>query len=207
MREAVDGGDRGERVAPDEVVAVVEVLEDGGHERLEHLGLGEAAEEAEGDAADVLVGVVEVVAEVLADEDHLREAPAGGVALVDDLEVEEEQLLDGVVLGGEDVADDGDEEGGEGLAVEEEHDGALHGVHLGGHVAALEIRLDLAGHGGGALVEVDQQRARLLHGAGSGHAARRRRRRRRLDLGSGGGGGVGSGSEGWVEGVVGRMED
>jgi hypothetical protein len=38
----------------------------------------------------------------------------------------------------------------------------------------LEIRLDLVGHGGGALVEVDQQRARLVHGAVSYVHPRRR---------------------------------
>jgi hypothetical protein len=53
-------------VSADEVVAVVEVVEDGGHERLEHLRLGEAVEEEQRDAADVLVGVLQVVVEVLA---------------------------------------------------------------------------------------------------------------------------------------------
>jgi hypothetical protein len=65
--------------------------------------------------------------EVLADEDHLREdssgASAGGVALVDGFEVEEQQLLDGVVVAGLHVADHGDDEVGEQLAVEEERDG------------------------------------------------------------------------------------
>lgn len=38
---------------------------------------------------------VEVVAEILVDEDNLREGIArGGVTLVDDMEVEEELLLD-----------------------------------------------------------------------------------------------------------------
>jgi len=50
---------------------MLEVGKHGRHERLEHLGLGEPAEEAQGDAADVLVGALEVVAKVLADEDHL----------------------------------------------------------------------------------------------------------------------------------------
>jgi len=160
---AVDGGDGGECVAAHEVVAVVEVGEDGGDERLEQLGLGEAAEEAQRDAADVLVGALEVVAEVLADEEHLREDLArGGVALVDGLEVEEEELLDGVVVAGLDVADEGDEEVREGLAVEEERDGAAHGLGLGGAVAGLELRLDLARHCRRALVEVHQEGARLL---------------------------------------------
>uniref|UniRef100_A0A0E0KZW5 Uncharacterized protein n=1 Tax=Oryza punctata TaxID=4537 RepID=A0A0E0KZW5_ORYPU len=118
VREVVDGGDRGEQVPADEVVAVVKVGDDGRDERLEQLGLVEVAKEAERDTVDVLVGMLQVVAEVLADEDHLWEDLAGGsVALVDDLEVEEE-LLVGVVLGGEDIADDDDEEVGERLTAE-----------------------------------------------------------------------------------------
>jgi hypothetical protein len=93
------------------VVSVLEVGEDGGDERLEQLGLGEPAEEPQRDAADVLVRALQVVAEILADEDHLREdLSRGSVALVDGLEVEEEQLLDSVVVAGLHVADDGDEE-------------------------------------------------------------------------------------------------
>ena len=107
-----------------------EVGENGGNERLDDLGLVESAEESEGDAADVLVGMLEVVAEILADEDHLREDLAARIGLVDDLEIEEEELLDGVVLGGENVADDGDEELRNGLAVQEDHDGLLKRVDL-----------------------------------------------------------------------------
>lgn len=118
-------------------MAVLQILDNRRDQWLDDLDLVEAAEEPERDAADVLVGVLEVVAEVLADEDHLGEDLAAGVGLVDDLEVEEEELLDGVVLAGEDVADDGDEELGNGLAVEEEHDGLLEGVDLEGDVVAL----------------------------------------------------------------------
>lgn len=48
-------------------MAVLEVGEDGWDERLDDLRLIEAAEEAESDTADVLIGVLKVVAEVLAD--------------------------------------------------------------------------------------------------------------------------------------------
>ena len=130
MGEPVDGHDGEHGVPAHEWVAVLEVGEDGRDERLNDLGLVEAAEEAERDAADVLIGVLEIVAEILADEDHLREDLAAGVSLLDDLEVEEEELLNGVVLGGEYVADDGDEELGDGLAVEQEHDGLLQGFAL-----------------------------------------------------------------------------
>ena len=62
-----------------------------------------------------------------------------------------------MVLGGEHVADDGDEELRERLAVEEEGDGAAHGVGLGGAIAGLELRLDLIRHRRRALVEVHQE--------------------------------------------------
>ena len=65
-RELVDRRYHGEGVPPDEVVHVL-----GWHGRLEHLGLGERTEKPQGDTADVLVGALEVVAKVLADEDHL----------------------------------------------------------------------------------------------------------------------------------------
>jgi len=74
----------------------------------------------------------------------------GGVALVDGLEVEEEEQLppDGVVVAGLHVADDGDEEVREWLAVEDQRDGAPHRVRLGvgGTVAGLDLRFDLARH-------------------------------------------------------------
>lgn len=140
-----------------------EVGENGGNERLDDLGLVESAEESEGDAADVLVGMLEVVAEILADEDHLREDLAARISLVDDLEVEEEELLDGVVLGGENVADDGDEELRNGLAVQEDHDGLLKRVDLRSDVVSFQGLLDLVRQRRRALVEVDHQSARLLH--------------------------------------------
>lgn len=161
--EPIQGHDREDRIAADEGVAVLQILDDRRDQGLDDLDLVEAAEEAEGDAADVLVGVLEVVAEVLADEDHLREDLAAGVGLVDDLEVQEEELLDGVVLAGEDVADDGDEELRDGLAVEEEHDGLLEGVHLERHVVPLQRLLDLVRQRRRPLVEVDQEGARFLH--------------------------------------------
>ncbi|RXH92852.1 hypothetical protein DVH24_011876 [Malus domestica] len=52
--------------------------------------------------------------------DYLRQDFPLGIGLVDDLEVEEEELLEGVVLGREDVADD---EVRDGVAIEEEQDG------------------------------------------------------------------------------------
>jgi hypothetical protein len=73
-----------------------------------------------------------------------------------------------VVVAGLDVADDGDEEVRERLAIEEERDGAAHGVGLGGAVAGLEVRLDLVRHRRRALVEVHQHGARPLGGSHGG---------------------------------------
>lgn len=136
-------------------MAVLEVGENGRNERLDDLGLVEAAEEAESDAADVLVGVLEVVAEVLADEDHLREHLAARIGLVDDLEVEEEELLHRVILGGEHVADDGDEELRNRLAVEEEHYCLLQRVDLRCDVVSFQRLLDLVRQRRRSLVEVN----------------------------------------------------
>lgn len=85
-RQAEDHRDCGERVLADERVRVLEIGDDGGHNRLEQLRLAEPAEEPQRDAANVFVGVLEVVAEVVGDEDHLRDDLAGGlVPLVHDL--------------------------------------------------------------------------------------------------------------------------
>ncbi len=66
--------------------------------------------------------MLEIVAEVLANEDHFREDLAARIGLVDDLEIEEEEFLDGVIFGRENVANDCDEELRNGFAIEEEHD-------------------------------------------------------------------------------------
>lgn len=68
-----------------------------------------------------------------------------------------------MVLGGEDVADDGDEELWNGFAVEEEHDGLLQCLDLRRDVVGLQRLLDLVGQRRRALVEVDNQSAGLLH--------------------------------------------
>ena len=68
-----------------------------------------------------------------------------------------------MVLGGENVANDGDEELWNGFAVEEEHDRLLERIDLRRHVVCLERLLDLVGQRRRALVEMDNQSAGLLH--------------------------------------------
>lgn len=64
-------------------MAVLEIRQDRGQKRLDDLGLVEAAEEPERDAAYELVGVLEVVAEVLANEDHFWEYFSLGIGFLD----------------------------------------------------------------------------------------------------------------------------
>lgn len=71
--------------------------------------------------------------------------------------------MDRVVLGGKDVADDGDKELGKGFAIKEKHDSLLHGVDLGEDVVSFECQLDLVGQGWAALVKVDEESRRPLH--------------------------------------------
>jgi hypothetical protein len=54
---------------------MLQVGQDAGHQRLQDLLLADAGEEAQGDPPDVLIGVLQVVPEVLANQD-LR--PGGG---------------------------------------------------------------------------------------------------------------------------------
>ena len=140
-------------------MAVLEVGQDRRQKRLDDLGLVEAAEEPERDAAYELVGVLEVVAEVLANEDHFWEYFSLGIGFLDELEVEQEEFLDGVVLRREDVADDGDEELRDGLAVEQEHDRLLEGFDFGFDVVSFQGFLDLVGQCWGCFVEVDEESA------------------------------------------------
>ncbi len=76
LGQLVDGVDGSHRVLAHVRVPVLQVGQDGGHQRLQDLLLADAAQEAQRDAADVLVGVLQVVAQVLADED-LQGAGAG----------------------------------------------------------------------------------------------------------------------------------
>lgn len=107
---------------------------------------------AENEAANVVVGVTEIVAEFVGDEDQLwREGLEFGPRNVHDdgLQVEKEKLLESVVLGGEDVAYDGDQEmirnNIKGLAatIEEKHHCLLHSLNLRLHVASFQGLFDL----------------------------------------------------------------
>lgn len=124
-------------------MAVFEVGENGRNERLNDLRLVESTQESEGYTSDVLVRVLEIVAEVLADEDHLRENLTARIGFVDYLEVEKEKLLDRVVLRRKNVPDYCDEELRNCFTVQEEHDGFLQSIDLQNHVVSFQRFLDL----------------------------------------------------------------
>lgn len=133
------------RVASDERVAVLEARHDGGDEGLEDLRLGDSAEEPERGAAQELVRMLQVVAQVLADEDHLGEDLAALVRLLDDLHVQKQELLHILVVAGKDEAHDGDENLRHLLAGEQDGDGLLHRLRLLVRAPGLERLLDLGG--------------------------------------------------------------
>jgi hypothetical protein len=115
--EAGDGVNSEDGVPADVGNAMLKVLEDGGDEGLEELGLVEAAEEAQGDAANKLIGMLEEVTKGLADEDHFGQNSARCIYAVNKLQVEEQQLLHGVVLAGQHVSHHRDEDGGHLLSL------------------------------------------------------------------------------------------
>lgn len=159
--QSVDCVDSQHRVAPHEAVAVLQVGHDRRDERFDDLRLLDAAQEAQRDAADVFVRVLQVVAQVLADEDHLRQDAPVGPRLLDDLHVQQKQLLHRVVLRRQHVAHDGDEDLRQQLAVQQLADHVLHRRSLGRRVAAFEGLLDLIGARGA--VAGNQQAAAALH--------------------------------------------
>ena len=77
--------DRQDRVAADVRLAVVQARKDGRYEGLQDLLLVNAAEEAERNTSQVLVRVLEVVPQILANQDHLREELAIIIRLLDRL--------------------------------------------------------------------------------------------------------------------------
>lgn len=73
-------------------IPVFQVGKNAGNERLKNFLLANAAQEAQGHATDVLVGVLQVVAQVLADQDLeaqgiVASASTAGVAIVNFLRV------------------------------------------------------------------------------------------------------------------------
>ncbi|KAI3494698.1 hypothetical protein L1887_40514 [Cichorium endivia] len=153
-------------------VAVLETLADGGDERFEKLGLLDFLEEAQCGAANVLVGVLQIIADGVAagmrngeqrvskgmqrracenesshvpNEDHLLLEVALFVELGADLPVEVEHLLELLVTAGQDILDDGHEQVGLGRAVEGGYDDASEGLELDLVGAALEVVAQVLG--------------------------------------------------------------
>lgn len=92
--------------------------------------LGDPREEAQRDASDVLIRVLEVVPQVLADENHLRQELAGLVRLLNHLKIQQQKLLYLVIVAGQNIPDQRYEERRELLAVEQHHDALLQCLGL-----------------------------------------------------------------------------
>ena len=149
-------------------MAVLEARDDGRDQRLQDLTLLDPAQETESGAAEELVRVLEVVAEVLADQDHLRQQLTLRVRLLDDLHVQQKELLHVLVLRREHEPHDGDENLGHLLAGQQDGYGFLHGLRLLVRAAGLERLLNL--RGADTLVVVHQHGAPTLdHGVDGRH--------------------------------------
>ena len=92
--------------------------------------LGDPREEAQRYASDVLIRVLEVVPQVLADENHLRQELAGLVRLLNHLQIQQQKLLHLVIVAGQNIPDQRYEESRELLAVEQHHDALLQCLGL-----------------------------------------------------------------------------
>ena len=117
---------------------------DGGDEGFKELGFSELAEEAEHGAADEFVGVVEVVSQGIAHQDHLTQEFLGGaVEFGDYLPIQHQELLEQVVVGAAAEADDAHEDARQVLTGEEQHDGLLQRPNLEFDVGVLQVPHDL----------------------------------------------------------------
>ena len=152
-------------------MSVLETLSDGGNEWLEQLGLLDLLEEAKGRASDVLVGVLQVISDGVADrtddksgcegtkrksrwkgngkdspnKNHLLLEVALVVQLGANLPVEVEHLLELLVPAGHDILNDGHEERWLRAAVEGGYDDTSEGLELDFIAALLEVETKVLG--------------------------------------------------------------
>lgn len=153
----VDGGNRKDGVLAHVGVAVLQTLSGGGEERLNELGFSELAQEAKSVSPDVLVGVLQVVSDTVADQDHFLLQLAIGVELGANLVVKVQQLLQSLVLRGHDESNDVHEQVGHGIAIEHDRENALHGLDFALVGALLELRAQVREGGDvGGIVLVHQ---------------------------------------------------
>mmetsp|Transcript_9026 Transcript_9026/g.31070 ORF Transcript_9026/g.31070 Transcript_9026/m.31070 type:complete len:642 (+) Transcript_9026:3130-5055(+) len=141
--EVVDGLDTHGRRPADEGVPVLEVAEDRRDQRLQDLELLDTAQEAQGDAPEVLVRVLQVVPKVLADQYHLWQKLSLRVLLLQLLEVQQQELLNRVVLAGEHVPHDCHKELRHILPVQHHVHTLFHSLPLVLFLPAFQRLLDL----------------------------------------------------------------
>mmetsp|Transcript_6423 Transcript_6423/g.12463 ORF Transcript_6423/g.12463 Transcript_6423/m.12463 type:complete len:1013 (-) Transcript_6423:147-3185(-) len=151
------------RVAPHVRVPVLQVGPQRRHQRLQDVLLTHLRHEAQRGPTHKLVGVVEVVTDHVANENHLRQKVPVGPALLHRLQVKVKQLLERFVIVGNDELNNLHKQRPELLPVEHQDDDLLHRGDLGLRVRRLEARRELGRlaprHG---LIE-DEIRALLLH--------------------------------------------
>lgn len=111
-------------------VAMVEVVLHHRDERLEDFSLLQLAKETQRAAADVLVSVVEIIADVVGDQDHLWQQLAIWPMLLHYLPIHEQQLLNLVVFTRHTEADHSHEQLGHDLPVQEERYKGLKARHF-----------------------------------------------------------------------------
>mmetsp|Transcript_33573 Transcript_33573/g.96288 ORF Transcript_33573/g.96288 Transcript_33573/m.96288 type:complete len:1064 (-) Transcript_33573:41-3232(-) len=149
-------------IPPHVGVPVAEIPEDSLLQGLKDSVVLHLAQQAQGRAANVLVGVHEVIAEGIAHQNHFLLQIAILLALVDNLPVDHQQLLDPVVRGGDDELDDGHQQLGISLAIDHEKDQLLQGLSLYAVFLVFEPLAKIIGSRRHTLVIVDEDRAMLL---------------------------------------------
>mmetsp|Transcript_3100 Transcript_3100/g.8470 ORF Transcript_3100/g.8470 Transcript_3100/m.8470 type:complete len:332 (-) Transcript_3100:112-1107(-) len=129
--------------APHERVPVLQVAQYRRNQRLQDLKLLDPAQEPQRHSPQVLVRVLEVVPQVLADQYHLRKEFPIAVLLLQLLQVQKQQLLDRVILTRKDVSHDRHEQLGHVLSVEHHVHALFHGFALVLGASALKRLLNL----------------------------------------------------------------
>jgi len=140
-----------------------QVRQNGRDQRLDELCLIQPCQEAQRHSPYVLVRVLQVIPQVLADQNHLRQDLTPRIRLVDDLQIQQQQLLHGVILRWQNVAHNCNEKRRQRLTIQQQHHCLLHRINLPLSIMALKLLLNLVCQRRCSLVEINQQGTRLLH--------------------------------------------
>ena len=103
----------------------------------------ELAEETQGRATDEFIGMLQILAIGITDQDHLLQELAISWGLRDNLPKDEQQLFDIVVLQRQDEANDCHEQSRNLFPIDKDVDGLFQGLSLHPGVSPLEVALQL----------------------------------------------------------------